>query len=77
MISENLELSELKKRAKSEGYSKIRRQSEGASAVPLDGWNGVTSEVAPFTYTLVTYELSGNTVVVRKSGKEDIQYILS
>jgi hypothetical protein len=42
-MPELLGLTELKKRAKAAGYTKISRLADAGSAVPLDNWNGFTA----------------------------------
>ena len=77
-VAEHLGLAELKERAKLEGYTKIKRVAEGALAVPLESWRGVTSDVGSGYYHVgVSYGLSGNTVVAHKRGEADIVYVLS
>ena len=77
-MPELLGLAELKKRAKAAGYTKIRRLADAGSAVPIDSWNGVTSEAGRgFVHVGLLYILNGNTVIVRKMGEADIYYALS
>jgi hypothetical protein len=78
LMPELLGLTELRKRAKAAGYTKISRLADGGSAVPLDSWNGVTSDAeSGFAHSEVSYILNGNTVIVRKIGKADIYYGMS
>jgi hypothetical protein len=77
-MPELLGLAELKKRAKAAGYTKIKRLADAGSAVPLDGWNGVTAEAGiGFVHVGASYILNGNTVIVRKMGEAGIYYGLS
>jgi hypothetical protein len=76
LMPELLGLTELKKRAKAAGYlagyTKISRLADGGSAVPLDSWNGVTSDAeSGFAHSEVSYILNGNTVIVHKIGRAD------
>jgi hypothetical protein len=77
-MPELLGLAELKKRAKAAGYTKISRLGDAGSAVPLDSWDGVTvAAESGFADADISYILNGNTVIVRKTGKGDIQYGMS
>jgi hypothetical protein len=77
-MPEVLGLAELKKRAQAEGYTTISRLADAGSAVPLDGWNGVTSDAeSAFAQAEISYVLNGNIVIVRKLGKADIYYGMS
>ena len=77
-MPELLGLAELKKRAKAAGYTKISRLADAGSAVPLDSWDGVTSDAeSGFAHADVSYVLNGNTVIVRKMGTADIYYGMS
>src|SRR5260370_22670799 len=42
-LVECFSLSELKQRAKAEGYTEIKRRADGAPAVPIYDWNGVST----------------------------------
>ena len=73
-MPELLGLTELKKRAKAAGYTKISRLDSGR-AVPLDSWNGFTAETGSGSVHVgVSYILNGNTVIIRKMGEADIYY---
>jgi hypothetical protein len=77
-MPELLGLAELKKRAKADGYTKISRLADAGTAVPLDGWDGVTpKESNVFAHADLSYVLNGNIVIVRKMGKADIYYGMS
>jgi hypothetical protein len=77
-MPELLGLAELKKRAKADGYTKISRLADAGTAVPLDGWDGVTREESNvFAHADISYVLNGNIVIVRKMGKADIYYGMS
>jgi hypothetical protein len=77
-MPELLRLTELKKRAKAAGYTKIRRLADAGSTVPLDSWNGFTAETGSgFVHVGASYILNGNTVIDRKMGHADIYYGLS
>jgi hypothetical protein len=77
-MPELLGLAELKKRAKADGYTKISRLADAGTAVPLDGWDGVTPEEDNvFAHADISYVLNGNIVIVRKMGKVDIYYGMS
>jgi hypothetical protein len=46
--------------------------------VPLDSWDGVTADAeSGFADADISYILNGNAVIVRKTGKADIQYGMS
>jgi hypothetical protein len=46
--------------------------------VPLASWDGVTVDaVGGFADADISYILNGNAVIVRKTGKGDIQYGMS
>ena len=71
-------LAELKKRSKAAGYTKISCLGDAGSAEPLDSWDGVTVDAeSGFADADISYILNGNTVIVRKTGKSDIQYGMS
>jgi hypothetical protein len=77
-MADNLGLAELKERARVAGYTKIERLAEGAHAVPLETWNGISSDVGSgYFHVGVSYTLWGNTVIARKRGEKDIHYVLS
>src|SRR5260370_13597370 len=77
-LVECFSLSELKQRAKAEGYTEIKRRADGAHAVPIDDWNGVSTESgSAYSHASVWYNLDGNTVIVHKTGEPDIYYDLS
>jgi hypothetical protein len=77
-MPELLGLTELKKRAKAAGYTKISRLADAGSAVPLDNWNGfMANPGSGFAQAEGSYILNGNSVIVRKMGKADIYYGLS
>jgi len=71
-------LSEFKEHAKTLGYTKIERQAEAGQAVPLESWNGVTTEAGSgYSRIGVWYHLDGSVLNVRKAGKPDACYVLS
>lgn len=77
-MPELLGLSELKKRAKAAGYTKISRLADAGTSEPLDSWDGVTSDTeSGFAHVDVSYVLNGNIVIVRKMGRADIYYGMS
>ena len=46
--------------------------------MPLDSWDGVTVNAeSGFAEADISYILNGNAVIVRKTGKGDIQYSMS
>jgi hypothetical protein len=76
-MPELLGLTELKKRAKAAGYTKISRADPGR-AVPLDSWHGFTAETASGSVHVdVSYILNGNIVIIRKMGEADVYFGLS
>jgi hypothetical protein len=75
LMPELLGLAELKKRAKAAGYTKIKRLVDAGGSVPLDSWDGVTTETGGGSVHVgVSYILNGNTVIIRKMGEADIYY---
>jgi hypothetical protein len=77
-VAEHIGLAELKQRAKLEGYTTIIRLTEGAQAVPLQSWKGVTSDVGGGYYHVgASYGLSDNTVIAHKRGEAASYYRLS
>lgn len=72
-MPELLGLAELKKRAKAAGYTQIKRLADAGGSVPLDSWDGVTTETGSGSVR-VSYILNGNTVIIRKMGEPDIYY---
>lgn len=69
---------ELKRRAKAAGYAKIKRLADAGGSVPLDSWDGVTTETGSGSVHVgVSYILHGNTVIVRKMSEADIYCGLS
>jgi hypothetical protein len=76
-VAEHIGLAELKQRAKTEGCTTIIRLTEGAQAVPLQSWKGVTSDVGGGYHVGVSYGLSDNTVIVHKRGEAASYYRLS
>jgi hypothetical protein len=71
-------LNELKQRAKTDGYTHLKRRADGAPAVPIDGWNGVSTESGTaYSHVSVWYNLDGSTVIVHKTGEPDIFYDLT
>jgi hypothetical protein len=76
--AEYFNLKEFKDYAKTLGFTKITRQAEGAHAVSLESWNGVTTEAGSgYSHIGVWYHVNGNTLTVRKVGKPEISYDLS
>jgi hypothetical protein len=76
--AEYFSLSEFKECAKTLGFTKISRQAGGGPVLPLESWNGVTTEAGSgYSHIGVWYHVSGNTLTVRKAGKPDILYDLS
>jgi hypothetical protein len=72
LMPELLGLTELKKRAKAAGYTKISRLAD------LVNWNGfMANPESGFAHAEGSYILNGNSVIVRKMGKADIYYGLS
>jgi hypothetical protein len=77
-MPELLGLAEFKKRAKAAGYTKTKHLADAGGSVPLDSWDGVTTETGSgFVHVGVSYILNGNIVSIRKMGKADIYYRLS
>jgi hypothetical protein len=77
-IAEHIGLAELKELAKMEGYTTIICLTEGAQAMPLQSWKGVTSNVGSgYFHVGVSYGLSDNTVVAHKRGETASYYLLS
>jgi hypothetical protein len=62
-MPELLGLAELKKPAKAAGYTKIKRLADAGGSVPLDSWNGGTTETGSGSVHVgVSYILNGNSV---------------
>ena len=76
--AEHFNLKEFKDYAKTLGFTKITHQAEGAHAVSLESWNGVTTEAGSgYSHIGVWCHVNGKTLTVRKVGKPDILYDLS
>jgi hypothetical protein len=77
-MAEHLGLADIKEQVRVAGYTKIKRVAGGAPAVPLENWNGISSEVGSgYFHVGVSYELRGTTVIAHKRGEADIHYLLS
>ncbi len=75
---EQMSLREMKERAKTLGYSNIRRAVEGAPVVPLASWQGFSTESGNhFSHVPVWFKLEANRVIVSKKGEPDACYTLS
>jgi hypothetical protein len=75
-MAEHLGLADLKERVRVAGYTKIKRLAEGAPAMPIENWNGISSGVGSgYLHVGASYSLSGNTVIAHKRGEADIHYL--
>ena len=77
-ITECFSLAQLRERARADGRTAITRRAEGSHAVPIDSWNGVSTEAGSAqSHVMVWYNIDSNTVIVHKAGEPDIYYDLS
>jgi len=70
-------LSELKARATAAEFTKIQRDAPNAPIVPLEGWQGLSTEQgSAYFHVAVWYTLDGSTVTAQKLGEPDVHYRL-